>query len=292
MPVRDPQRVSPRRSRWQRLLQMAQSHWEFERHGAVISAQIMVEHALDAAGIRQTKEHASVRDRILKQAVPASPCPHYASSWEADVAYAISMRNRLAHEDFVFSTTDCVKAVSIYFAVWGELRKRFVTLTTFETLSKEILLDSHVDAVYLFGSLARLQQEAMPRSAPNDVDVLVLDDGHYSRQVLPLYQIGAAASGNRTLEFLKLAQIRRKDFVRAAACGLLDIVCFDGRRLGNDPHYVTEVARVQSDSLFLLKIAADLRRYSPDDGASAHADREPFPTLRDIRTVLQGMGLC
>jgi hypothetical protein len=87
---------------------------------------------------------------------------------------AIRIRRDATHKDSVPSPDHCAEGVDTFSHIWHALSRHFVNLESAVSLGEAILARNRVEAVCLYGSLARGSDD------PNDIDLLVLDDGTYT----------------------------------------------------------------------------------------------------------------
>jgi len=266
---------------WPGLLENAESSDPQLRQLALIRSYAWTEGALNAAGVAKRGSTAS---RILSTL--------HETAWtrgleEMEVRHAIGLRHEGAHLDEVGTPKECVAAVSVFWLVCKTLSMRFVNLRNAALVANRIAARSNVEAVLLYGSLARGGADA------NDIDFLVLDDGTYSRKRKPVsYDSGAPDPGAATIDVLKLLGLDDSNLRLCATSRWLDVNVVDGTRFGTDDVYTAAVKKAQTDPWFFLNISADALEYDLRGNAFRPTTRKPFVELARLHQELASLGFA
>ena len=303
-----------RASSWEALLERARRKHPLDQVAALTHAAVNVERALTAVGIpiQDRKGNLlSLRQR-LSQARFAYP-----AKWppENDLHAAVWARNVVAHdfppEEWKSSRTgkrySSEDYVSLFFEAWKVLRGSFVTKQHAADLAARLLhlppiaqwvdpsgaddsepdplAEGNVEAIHLFGSLARGNRE------PGDIDLLIIDRGALS-SLIDLYDDDAAERGRDLLiDILDNRNFFTAAERAAAACGWLDIVALNGKSFEHSLGYRRHIFNWHADPLFFLNIAPDLLIYSEENHQWQPARPGLFEQLAHIRQYLNKVGV-
>jgi hypothetical protein len=269
------------RKGWSYLTERASSSDRDDRKLAVFRAYSWVEHALEASGLGRKSRRSSVADRLLFAHSQNQLRPELTVETVRD---AIRVRHAAAHEDLIPSPIICTQAVEVLNCAWSDLRKSFVTLEHALDLASRIAVVDGIIHVLLFGSLARRTGE------PGDMDLLALDDGRYSSEIEAVESLDYHDTTRITKHAFCSLNIRDKILKHAAMCRWIDLLIFDGTRLGIDLEYTRELSARQSDPNFFLNISRDVRQYSPYSRCFEQTTVSSFITLQQISTSLENLG--
>lgn len=303
-------------SSWDVLIDRAKSKHPLDQVAALIHAAAKVELALTAVDIPIQNARGnwlSLKQR-LSQARAADPI-----KWppESDLREAVRARNVAAHDLQSLITTrkrySSHVCVGLFFQAWKILRGIFVTKQHAADLAARFLhlppfaqwddpseddfddaseddfsefdplTQDNIEAVYLFGSLARGNTE------PGDIDLLIVDRGGLSLLIDPYDTV-------ETGRDLLIGALDNRNFFTAAeraaaASGWLDIVALNGKKFEDHFQYRRAMFNWQADPLFFLNIASDLLIYS-EEKRQWHVDRPGlFDQLARIRQYLDQVGV-
>lgn len=298
-------------SPWDALLDRARSSHPLDQVSALAQAGANLERALTAAGIttHDGKGNRLSLKRRLLQARAVAP-----ARWPSqdDLEAAISARNTAVHD---FPTAEAQLGtfiqkskprtshdhIAIFYEAWKVLRATFVTKenaakiagrflqpapvatdTSDDTdwLEPDLLSADSIEAVYLFGSLARGTSE------PADIDLLLMDRGPLS-WLIDLYEEG----GGSLMDALDDRNFLTAPERAAAASGWLDILAINGQLFDRNLWYRTAMLRSHMDPLFFLNIAPDLSIYDADQGQWRPHRPVPFEHLASLRQELDRVGV-
>lgn len=267
---------------WQHLFDAASASSREMRQLSLIRGYAWVEHALDAADAPGPPR--PIANRVLRT---LSMGGLGAGLDERKVRAAISARHRASHQDKVPEVSECSDAVKTFRDIWHALSRQFVNMRTAIELGSDLLKRDNVETVCLYGSLARAQPE------PNDIDLLVLDNGAYSSLTSPgKYSEGTFDAVRMTTEALHLLDCERPKLLRCVECKWLDILLIDGVRFGSDLEYTTGIRLLQPDPWFFLNLSRDIKELDPVRGVFMELKRPPFAGLRRVHADLQKLGLA
>ncbi len=270
-----------RRAGWEHLLDMSISDKKESRLVALIRGYAWVESALDAAGALGPRR--PIAARILK----ALTDPNLIRDIDEEkVRQAVNIRHRATHQDDVPDQHNAREAVKIFRDIWHALSRHFVNLDSAVEIGSMFINKPNVDAVALYGSLAYEGEE------PNDIDLIVIDDGRYSEYVHPSpYSKGNFSMLRTTLKVLNLVGVDSPKLKQCARCRWLDILIIDGDLFGKDPAYTTEMCEAQPDKWFFLNIARHLKELNIERRCYVETRRSPFYELCKLYQQIEEMGL-
>lgn len=265
---------------WRHLVAGASSDDKEKRMVSLIRAYAWVEHALDAA--QASGPRKPIARRVLRTFNDSTLSGGLSKE---TVRNAIGIRHSATHEDAVPSSSACVKAVETFRDIWHALSRHFVNIGTAVSIGTNIHRQHGILSVCLYGSLAREASE------PNDIDLLVLDNGVYSSELgFDKYEEGTFNSVKATKDAMLLLGILSKKLVCCAECRWLDIIVMNGHLFGYDFEYTTDIRKAQPDPWFFVNISRDLREFDPTARSFMHTSRFPFEQLRRSRADLERLG--
>ena len=266
------------RKGWLHLLQLARDNEHEFRQVSLIRAYSWVEHALSASGLPRERRPVSM---LLYQAYEQgllSTAPTIES-----IRRAINTRHLAAHMDTVPPSEECVEAVNVLHETWKCLRTSYVTLSNSAKIARRISSKEGILSVSIYGSIAR------GGSMPNDIDLLVLDDGRFSSKINPLDHKYLDTS-RLTRICLGLLDLYSFPLADAVNCRWLDAIIIDGTRFGKDLEYTQTLVEYQPDPYFFLNIAQDIQEYDPHSGHFINTGIGVLLRLREIARTLKEMG--
>lgn len=272
----------PHRKGWPYLLERASSSDSDYRKLAVVRAYSWVEHALEASGLGR-KTRRSVAERLLIAYGQGSLRPELTSDVLRE---AIRVRHAAAHEDSVPSASGCAEGVAALSSAWTDLRRAYVTLQRALDLASRIAVVDGVLQVLLFGSLAR------GTSHPADIDLLALDDGRYSAEIEADESLDYHDTTRITKHAFRSLGLRDATLKHATMCRWIDLLVFDGNRLGADRDYTRRISSRQSDPNFFLNISRDVRQYTAHPRRFGTTTWPVFVSLRQVSADLERLGFA
>lgn len=263
---------------WSHLEEMAGKQERELRQVSLIRAYSWIEHALGAAGLRRGRDPVS---KLLFQAFEKKLLSYSLTS--ETIRKAVQTRHAAAHMDTVPDTKTSSEAIRVLKDIWESLRKHYVTLATAAEIARLIQSRDGILSVSLFGSLARNSCD------PNDIDLLVFDDGRYSDKIDPTDR-QYLDTGKLTRTAMKLLRMMDFPFPHVLNCRWLDIVIIDGTLFGKNITYTRNISTHQPDPYFFLNISKDLRDYDFARNKFIDTSKVPFLELRTISSTLAKMG--
>lgn len=265
---------------WKHLCEMSVSVSRELRQIALIRGYAWVEHALEAADVPGPPR--PIAARILRMF--NNPLFNIGLNPEV-VRYAIDARHKATHQDTVPDPKICEEAISTFENLWHALGRSFVKMEKAIELAHEIQKDASVLCVCMYGSMARGDHD------PNDIDLLILDDGTYTVDLPGQYIDGDINIVEGTWKALKNFNLRKRKLMQAAKCRWLDIIMINGSRFGYDEIYTKAIQSCQSDPWFFVNISKDLLEYDPNGRSFKEASIYPFDDIRGIVKQLSKYGI-
>jgi len=271
-------RTSERKG-WKYLLELAESDSRDDRQVALIRAYSWVEHALGASGLHRRKEPVA---SLLLKAHREGLLPATLSI--DTMRKAVNTRHLAAHMDTVPGPTECHEAVEALCDTWHSLKRSYVTASNAVEAARMIMSVVGVLSISLYGSLARNSPQ------PNDIDLLVFDDGRYSHSV-NRSDLAYPDRVRLTRTSLRLLGLHQSPLEHVVNCRWIDIMLINGTLFGADGGHTRMVAKCQPDPYFFLNIAPDVRDYSMNGNCFVDTRVELFLKLREVIQTLCEMGL-
>jgi predicted nucleotidyltransferase len=272
--------IASKREGWPYLIKLSESTKRELRQVSLIRSYSWVEHALGASGYKREKKAVS---NLIYSAYKDGFS--FSSLRYDDIRDAIRTRHLAAHMDSVPSEDTCKTAIEVFKYIWESLKENYVTINNASEIARSILSKKGVNLVSLFGSLSRKIYSSYVE--PNDIDLLVFDDGTYSSEI--------DINDRKYLDSIKLTRIACEllelhQLKYVVNCRWLDIVIIDGTKFGNDMSYTREMARCQPDRHFFLNISMDIMDFYTNNKVFSDTNIIIFKKLRHIGNQLVDIG--
>jgi len=272
------------REEWNHIRRKSNSEDKFDRVASLAFAVASLEVALVASGV--DKQH---NEGILRRLIRGGLLTDTNLPSEDTIKTAIEARNLAVHQTVIPEKSECQTYVNTLYTIWSSLRRRFVNQENAATIAAELYESHNVLDVYMYGSLARGKPD------PNDMDLLVFDDGEVSYLSS---EYGLFAGLSIVEAILELAGILNEKNRAAINSGWFDCIVINGNLFGNNIEYTRSVARIQPDPLFLLNISEGLLEYDysqnlwvKEKSPSPKGNTRPFDKLASLREELKKIGV-
>ena len=269
---------------WEYLINLSSSLNRDERQISLIRSYSWIEHALGASGIKRDKKPIS---SLLHQAFDQNLLSNKMTTHQLSldkIKAAIKTRHEAAHIDEVPSANKCKYAVETLRDTWIALKNNYVTLNNASYLAKIIMEKEGILSVNLYGSLSRRSKY------PNDIDLLIFDDGRYSKN----FQEEDLSYKDRimiTRKTLNLMNLLGSPINHVVNCRWLDVMILNGGLFGADHNYTSKIMSHQPDPYFFLNISSDIIQYNFAENCFISTQIGIFQKLQEIKNNLISFGL-
>lgn len=200
------------------------------------------------------------------------------------IRLALDTIGQAKHLHDVPDQDNCIKAVSVVREIWRTLRRSFVSSQTAQKICENIIKKDPNLRVSIFGSLARNSL------TPNDIDIIVFDDGSYSSVLDASKDKGAFSVKKRGRSAIKILGLDTLQYRELVSCGWLDILLFNGKRFGLDYEYTNFIMSKQRDPYFFLNIAPEIKDYDSQSNRFMDSNINFIEKLKEINQYLRRLG--
>jgi len=256
------------RQGWKHLYKLANKDNDSKKV-ALIRGYSWIEHALTAIGY--SKNHGSIAQRLL---IAKNNGIIESRLTEGMLRLAIKSRHAVAHADRIDPGVNCVKIMSIYEKIWESLKNNFVNITNAKKIANEIANKTGILSVSIYGSLSRVKVK------PNDIDMLILDNGIYSDQIKDTL-INYNDPVKRTLFCKNILNLQINEEI--IKCRWLDISIINGIKLGVEKKYTDKIVSNQPDPYYFFNICEDLLDYNKINDEFNLSNISFFKELRQVK---------